>query len=115
MIGTQEEKLLEHITKLEPTDAWLFMKGFESLSKCEKNIILYLLELDEHTYYGTNTRLAQQIEYKYTYHSEISRALSKLEKLKIIRIYPPAYWYEKKIVLQNNWVSLLVKLGEKVA
>ena len=106
---------MEHIGNLDPTDAWLFMKGFETLSKSEKTIILYLLELDENTFYGTNVLLAQNIEYKYSYNSEISRALAKLQKLRIIHIEPPTHWYEKKIILQTNWVSLLIKIGEKVA
>ena len=115
MTSTLKEKCLEHIGNLDPTDAWLFMKGFETLTKSEKTIILYLLELDENTYYGTNVRLAQVLEYKESYNGEISRSLAKLEKKRIISIHPPARWYEKKVILSHNWVSILIKIGEQVA
>lgn len=105
--------IANHIIELVEPDAVNFMKGFQSLSQCEKKIVTYLLSQDGKKFFGTNVELCDELGNKYSYNSEVSLALKRLNDIQVIVLHEPVKWYNREVELSENWINALVQIGEE--
>ena len=105
--------MISSFIEMNEDEAVWFMKGFQKLSQCEKNIVTFLLSQPDHSYFGTNVSLAEQMENPYSYNSEMSRALSQLSGKAIVIIHEPVKWYNRVIELSENWIEQMITFGKE--
>lgn len=105
--------MIKSFIEMNQDEAVWFMKGFQKLSTCEKNIVTFLLSQPDHSFYGTNVSLAEQLENPYSYNSEMSRALSRVSSKRIIKIHEPVKWYNRVIELSENWIEQMIAFGKE--
>ena len=105
--------MIKSFIEMNQDEAVWFMKGFQKLSTCEKNIVTFLLSQPDQSFYGTNVSLAEQMENPYSYNSEMSRALTGVSSKGIVIIHEPVKWYNRVIELSENWIEEMIAFGKE--
>lgn len=105
--------MINSFVEMSENEAVDFMKGLQKLTSSEKKIITFLLSKPDHAYTGTFTEIAQIIGTKYSYSSEISRAMGRVSERGIVTIHEPLKWYIRKIELSEDWRDKLIALGKE--
>lgn len=100
-----------YVSKLSVDDAYYFMVGFETLTKAEKNIVIYFIEHD-YEFKGTYTNLAKDMGKDETYIAEINKACRRLSDKNLLEISEPLAWYYRHINLNKNWIDKLIAIGK---
>lgn len=98
---------------MHQNEAVWFMKGFQKLTACEKNIVIFLLSQPDRSFFGTNVSLAEHLENPYSYNSEISRALGRLSSKGIVIINEPVKWYNRIFELSEKWIEQMISFGKE--
>ena len=100
-----------YVSKLSVDDAYYFMVGFETLTKAEKNIVIYFIEHD-YEFKGTYTNLAKDMGKDETYIAEINKACRRLSDKNLLEISEPLAWYYRHINLNKHWIDKLIAIGK---
>ena len=103
-----EESL--HLNLLNPDQAMNFMIGWQRLTKCEQEIILFLLDQSQHSFVGTNMDLTKSLQRPESYNSAVCVSINNMDNIGIIKL-SVEHWYVRTITLTTDWINRLILLG----